>query len=233
MKFWIVLSSVLLAAAGFAAGFLVSGDCRLGGDSAAPERRGNINFVSPEGLQSFFTSDDVYRELELDGQQRKMIEWLLSSYSRSVKDLRDNMSDLGTELRAGINAALTEAQRKRFEEVQKEWAERELEAHAGREAADLRRELSLSEAVTTQVQAVLLDAARERRDAFASGKGRPSMEDWKAFRAKRDARIEKVLTPEEFEAYRKLKERRRMFQGPPNSPGGRPHGGEDPPRNSN
>jgi hypothetical protein len=233
MKFWIVLSSVLLVAAGFAAGFLVSGDGRLGGGSGSPERRWGFPFIYPDGLQSFFTSDEVYRELELDAPQRQMIEYLLSSYSRSVKDLRDNMSELGTELRAGINAALTEAQRKRFEEVQKEWAERELEAHASREAADLRRELSLSEEIAAQVQAILLDAARERRDAGVSGKPRPSSEEWKAIRAKREARIEKVLSAEQFEGYRKLKERRRMFhpekKGPPPAlPGGRQRGDASP-----
>ncbi|HVR76252.1 MAG TPA: hypothetical protein VMT52_18125 [Planctomycetota bacterium] len=238
MKFWIVLSSVLLVAAGFAAGFLVSGDGRLGVGSVPSERRGIFtNLFFQDNLQSFFTSDEVYRELELDAPQRQMIEYLLSSYSRSVKELKANMSELGTELRAGINAALTEAQRKRFEEVQKEWAERELEAHVSREAADLQRELSLGEELAAQVQAILLDAARERRDAcIIAGKSRPSMEDWKTIRAKRDQRIENVLSAEQLEGYRKLKDRRRrVFHPEKGPPGGRLPGdgrrGDGPPRN--
>jgi len=212
MRFWLALSGLLVFAAGGALGFLVYRSMVAGTEQGGMP----IQAMYVEGLPYLVTSEEVYRDLELDGHQREQIERLLADHYRRVRAARAALLDLTVDLRSGVDRVLQPDQRKTFEEIQKRYGEREIQEHVAHELMNLRAELGLAPEQEPSVYQILYDSARDGREvmrALPRGEDRRTVhKKWAEIVDRRDGRIMEVLTGEQSVRYAELRERERRLR---------------------
>jgi hypothetical protein len=222
MRGWLLVSSLFVFLAGTAVGFVAARTCGTGEQRGPRDRPFGPPFMGLDDLAPFFTSEQVYKDLGLDENQRSKIEGLFSDHKKRVGETHQILARLSEELREGIYAILTPEQTKRFTEIREEYAVREMEAQIGREILGLKRDIPLTDEEEALVRPIYLAAGHERWDLRKNQNptGDRDREGWQKawedIRTRRDDAIQKVLSPEKFQKYKEVKERSRR--------GGRPDG---------
>lgn len=246
MKFWLAASFVCVFAAGAAASFLA---VRLaGGPAQRPDMALRQIYPDPPYV---IASEPIYDEIGLDATQRAAMADLIARHYRRVRDVRESLLDLQSDLANGIHGILTPQQRPLYEEIKRRYGEHEIQTRVEHELVDLARELDLLPEQEALVYMILYDAAIEGRKIWEEGrKGREGRETFKKrlddLYARRDAEIRQVITLEQDVQLARLRERQRSWmpdrrergpkekdggpdapkRPPPSSPGGTP--GEKP-----
>jgi hypothetical protein len=212
MKLWLALSAFLVFAAGAALAFVLARSIPSPEPHAAPAWP---NF-SPDMPPYLVTSEEVYRELELDESQRAVIDFLLESHYKRVKDVRVALQELSEDLLKGVSAALKPAQWQKFEEIQRRYAEKDTQAAVRWELTRLRVDLGLTPEQEARTYQVLYDLERERKEWWRRNrksdreKVRAKMDEMHALR---DSKLTEILTSEQQQKYVEMKERDRKLWG--------------------
>ena len=208
IRFWLVTTCILVFAAGGALGFLAFH--QLNAEKEYPP----LPDATPDLSPYLVAGEEIYKELALDPEQHAKIDALLAAHYKRVTEIRASLVDVSSELRQGISAALTPEQRQRFEEIQRQYGEREIQGRVLQELVNMRVGLELTPDQEPRVYQVLFDVERERRESVRGGK----VKDRNALRAKvaeinarRDARFTEVLSSEQFTKYREMKERQERW----------------------
>lgn len=209
MKFWLLLSSLLVFGAGVSVGSLLFHDAGIGVVDGPPTQK----LMEPPYL---ITSEDIYDELDLDASQRKSLDSLVATHYRNVKDIRESLQSLSLDLRTGINEVLSQEQRTRFEEIQRTYREREIQQRVFHDLVNLREELNLIPEQEMLVYQILYDAEREARQAMRDLRERRAdrgevREAWESIHQKRDARMEAVLDLDQAQVYREKRDREKRW----------------------
>ncbi|MBI4602551.1 MAG: hypothetical protein HY721_11385 [Planctomycetes bacterium] len=205
MRLWILLSSIVVFAAGGAVGWLASRSVPPPWGGHGPG--GPFRWFGPDPFERLVTSEGFCQDLGLDEQQKAVVTYLLERRKSRAKELEDSRRELARELREGIEAVLKPEQRRRLEDMQKERALSWVKLVVTQTVADLRRELELSPAEAEQVQAIFLDHEMAKIPLFQEGVGREDPR-WDELRKVRDERMEKALPRDKYEKWLKLKEQR-------------------------
>ena len=205
MKFWLFLSSLLVFGAGVSVGSLLFRDATRGLARGTPTE---ILTDAPY----LFTSEDVYKELNLDGRQRESLDLLVGTHYRRVTEVRDSLQSLSLDLRAGVDNVLLPEQRTRLQEIMYSYRDREIQERVFHRITSLRTDLLLIPEQEPLVYQVLYDAEREGRQAMKDlrekREGREAArETWTRINDKRDARLESILTEEQVAIYRERRAR--------------------------
>jgi hypothetical protein len=212
MKLWLALSAFLVFAAGAAMAFV------LARSIPGPERQAAPAWPEfpPDMPPYLVTSEEVYRELELDESQRAVIDFLLTSHTKRVKDVRVSLQELSGDLLKGVSAALKPAQRQKFEEIQKRYAEKDTQALVRWELTRLRVDIGLTPEQEAKAYQVLYDLERERKEWWRLNR----KSDREKVRAKmdeifalRDSKLTALLTSEQQQRYAVMRERDKKLWG--------------------
>jgi len=212
MKLWLALSAFLVFAAGAALAFV------LARSLPPPARQTAAAWPDfpPDKPPYLVTSEEVYRELELDESQRAVIDFLLSAHYKRVMEIRVARQELSEDLLKGVNAALKPAQRQRFEEIQRRYAEKDTQGFVRWELTRLRVDLGLTPEQEAKAYQVLYDLERERKDWWRLNR-RSDREKVRAKMAEllalRDSKLTELLTSEQQQKYAEMKERDKKLWG--------------------
>jgi Spy/CpxP family protein refolding chaperone len=236
MKFWLLASFLCVFAAGAATSFLA---VRLLGGGSADRPDLSLRQIYPDPPY-VIASERIYDELDLDAKQRAALADLFSRHYQRVRDVRESLLELQTDLMRGVHAILEPEQVELFAEIQKRYGEREIQGRVEHELVDLVRELDLLPEQEPLVYMILYDAAIEGRRVWEDG--RKSREGRDALRrrfedlfARRDAEIRQVLTLEQDVKFAELRERQRSMMpdrrgGPKERDAGKDPGRKEPAR---
>jgi hypothetical protein len=212
IKLWLALSGLVIFAAGGAVGFLAF-------RSLAPRHEGRDFGWIRQPLFPWdvpLKTEEIYAELKLDELQRKMIDFLLSSYVKRVSVQRSALSDLANELREALDAVLTPEQKIILASLQEKSREGEIQERVRRELQTLRPQLELTAEVEKAVEPILLDIAREKDKLYHSDppQDRQAMrEKIEAINARRLSLLSAFLSPSQLSKYKEIKERDRIHFG--------------------
>jgi hypothetical protein len=245
MKLWIWLSAVLVFASGASVGYVASKASR-----AQPADAPIYVTFSPESPPYLIASDAIFQEIGLSGDQAEKVEALISDHAKRLKELRGSIGQVTLAMRTEVRNLLNEEQRRRFEEIQTRYGEKETQSRVTRELARLSLELQLAPEQESPLYQVLYDNSRKRNECFQSfhsrkdrdGKDRDSKDREKGrqeLREKMDSlgkelesQMASILSAEQFDAYRRMKDRERELwkdrrPRPPREP--KPEGKAEPP----
>lgn len=222
MKFWLAASFLCVFAAGSAVSYLA-----LRFLAPAADRPSLPLTQLYSDAPYLIASDEIYADLGLDARQRSAMKTLLDRHYDKIREVRESLITLWADLREGVRGTLTPAQWERFQEIQRDYGEREIQARVSRRLVDLAQDLDLMPEQEPLVYMILYDAELEGRKIWEEG--RKSAEDrdsignkFRELFERRDAEIRQVLTVEQdlkFAEIREEESRRR-----PDRRGGREKG---------
>jgi hypothetical protein len=219
MRFWLALTGALIFAAGAAVGFSASrGLCPAVAPSEALP-------MSEAFLDAPALSKDVYEGLGLTDDQRQRLDGLLATHYREVSRIRASTTDVFNGLDKGVDALLTSEQRERLQLIREKYTQREIQLKVRHEILGY-SDLNLSPEQADKVYPILFDAELARRETFRSCKAKEKQGEevtrdhvrglMGEISARRDARLQEVFSPEQWELYRERKDRERKFRNEQN-----------------
>lgn len=226
LKTWLVISVVIVFAAGVSLGWLLA--ARRGHD--VPAIAGGEPSTSP-GFWALWvaTSEDFWNELALDDSEKAELEKRVVPRREELADLRARLEELARETSDDVLAALRESDRELAAELLADYTSPRPVGETLRELARLREVCGgLELHREAGVYRILFDTARQRDDLFAELRRAPEPTDDAAKRASRheahervqmiyalrDDRLEKALAPEQFARHAQWVEScRQRFQG--------------------
>jgi hypothetical protein len=234
MRFWLLLSTFIVFAAGMAAGLFVA---RAWSPHPAPAIERRFPPGGPDSPLPVLSCAEVLQQLELSDVQRQMVAHQMEMHQKKVQAFRDSYRDSTAELRedllTGIYTALDAGQQQELDEIQREKWRDEIRMWLERQMLGLRQELALTEEQSQKVASILEEYNLKKREISSSRlrappADRPAREeelrDWRA------AQLASVLSAEQMTKYTGIKDReKRGFGGFPGRKRGDRRGGDGPP----
>lgn len=206
MRFWLAASFLLVFAAGAAIAALAFQVARRSPGSST----GALSELYSELPSHLVTSDEIWTELGLEKDQRDAVERVVARHYERVRQVRAELQALADDLGPAISAALTPEQRRRFEEIQERYRDRQIQRAVSHPLMNLSLELELMPEQIPWAYQILYDAEAERREAWrgtSKGDRRELGQKFAEIEERRDARLREVLTLEQNAAYAEIRER--------------------------
>lgn len=206
MRFWLAASFLLVFAAGAAIAALAFQVVRRPPRSSTAA----LSELYSELPSHLVTSEEIWSELGLEKAQRDAVERVIARHYEGVRQVRAELQALADDLGPAIAAVLTPEQRRRFEEIQERYRDRQIQRAVAHPLMNLSLELELMPEQIPWAYQILYDAEVERREAWRAASKGERKELWQKFaeiEERRDARLREVLTLEQNVAYAEIRER--------------------------
>jgi Spy/CpxP family protein refolding chaperone len=220
MRFWLALTGALIFAAGAAVGFSASRGLHPASTTSEALPMPEASLDAP-----FLQSQDVYKDIGLTDDQRQRLDGLLAAHYREVSRIRSSMAEVFNDLDKGVDSLLSPEQREGLQQIRKKYTERDIQLRVRHEILGY-SDLNLSPEQADKVYPVLFDAELARREAWRSCRAKEKQGEGVSrdqvrglmgeISARRDARLQEVFSPEQWELYRERKDRERKFRNEQN-----------------
>jgi Spy/CpxP family protein refolding chaperone len=154
----------------------------------------------------------LYDIVKPNEEQRNKLERVFEKYAGKMASIHDEQTisimNVMDSLRTEVNSILTGEQKERFQQHMSQFHERFVRMQLNR----IDRAVDLTEEQKSKIRKIF-ENHRELLPDMPGGKNRPRLLDIRSHFEKFDQEIKEILTPEQYEQYRRLKEERRGGPG--------------------
>jgi hypothetical protein len=164
---WLVVSGILLLAAGGCLGFLAA--TLLGHGQGEPvEAEAQVLPLAPEIIRPYDhpTDSSIYKMLDLKPVQTVQANRILAEHFQNLRRLRGEIESLGVKVQSDLQGLLDPGQREQMADLLRSIKINEVTRQVSEQVAFYRRELGLTEQQDSDVSSILLSDRVERDKIF-------------------------------------------------------------------
>jgi Spy/CpxP family protein refolding chaperone len=202
MKIWISLFFAAVFAGGTCLGVALDRNF-LAHAQEAPRSHGSH---SSWGQPAEMSVTKFATALELTEEQNSELDRILGDANRDIDAFRRAQRASTDRAREQVTAILTEAQRKKLDELVATERARRTEAEIDRSMKLYTSHLALTEAQSGPVRQLLVENRKQRSDYFKRGDKTQMKEFFRTQRAELEKKLEGILSPDQMKKYRDIGE---------------------------
>ena len=205
MRFWLVLTGLLLFAAGGAVG--IAGARQMAPSPPAHDLSQFLPFND-----GFGEREDLLEKIGLSEDQKTKLDELKDKHKKELASLREEFRKTSEALRQGFMAVLTEPQRLELEELKAERDRKRTEDRVRRDLARMGEDTGIPDDRRTLMFPILFRAELEKWNVIKTCSPKDVEPKMDEIRERREGEIEKVLGAD-YPTYKDWKEREKRRRG--------------------